>query len=193
MLYCGSRFDWRKLCLVGLSLRIAMGKTTKPRFINVTPAALERRRVRTSVRKGRDKKTIGADTRSRTGDRRTAKPCCGLLNCKCQAPPGLQRFKLNELKKNWMQSSLISVEDTTDVEVFKRLVSSAVSIVDVPLAILLGFGFLHALFNQEAVWKAFVDNSVLTYKKPWTVDFNKMEEVLRCFCRANQLTRSSNY
>jgi hypothetical protein len=85
------------------------------------------------------------------------------------------------------------VEDTTDVEVFRRLVSSAVSVDEVPLTILLGLGFLHAIFNKENVWEAFGDNSVFKYKKPWTVDFKKMEKVLCRFRRAKQLTRSSNY
>jgi hypothetical protein len=168
-------------------------KKRPARFLNESPEAVERRRVRTAVRKVQR----APGTQKHSGNRHAGRPCCGKLpkNCDCKAPAGLQQAKLRRLLAHFKQSPILGPEDTTDVSVFQKATFEACGSheVDLPAVVLFRLSFLHALFPQEALWTAFVTQGVISYQKPWFLNVQTMAAVLRSFRQREAKTRSSNY
>ena len=166
----------------------------KSRFLNTSAEAVRRQRNRISVRQKR-KREKNAQLKKRrdvrTGDRRVGKPCCGKIACACKPPVGRKEQEFKRLVAHSKQSTLVSFSDTTDVEVFERLSRNLVA--KVPLSVLFGLSFLHALFNQEQVWESFMRDRVVSYKQPFSPNFAKMMVNLRMWRKKGVATRSSNY
>ena len=183
------------------------GVRKKPsRFLNESPEALERRRVRLAVRKSRLKQKrqnrlprsalIGKKQKQKkklADNMHQRKPCCGLYRCHCKSPKGLVPSALRRLAVAFRKSPMQSAADTTDVEGFMRLSNAEVDMIKVPLWVTFGLGLMHTLFNREALWKAFIRKGAVVYKHPWLPNFHKIEIVLRDFKRRSEPTRSGNY
>lgn len=172
-----------------------MAASTSARFLNMSPEAVKRRRSRESIRAQR-KKPAHAEperSRSRSGSRRIGSPCCGLMLCNCKGPAGLRKSEMKKLVDHFKTSPNLTAADTTDVEPLMRLTCGSVDVQSVPLSVLFGLSFLHALFNQEKVWEQFIEHGAITYKEPWEPNFDKMQSILSKLRKTKQKTRSSNY
>ena len=96
------------------------------------------------------------------------------------------------MKKHYKESELICPEDTTDVSVFRGRLRQLFIDAATPMWYICAIAFLHALFNQETVLEAFLNEDVINIAKK-TIDFGNLLRVLRRFHAKNLITRSSNY
>ena len=163
------------------------------RFIDTSPKARERRRVRVSMRKLREN-GFGKDQRSHRGteSRHARMPCCGrrLYACVCGTPKYTKPAVVRRILENYKSSEILAVEDTTDVGVFKETVANTI----LPHALVFTLAVLHSLFNQTLAWDAFIKEEVfLLNRVRRNVDYDKLRKVLKGIRLIGGKTRSSNY
>ena len=147
-------------------------------------------RRRTSTRKNGHPRTA---TKHPTATRsRKDRPCCGRRydKCTCKAPPGMCMKPLNALAKRFLTTSLSTVQDTTDVSAWQTLMRDRCE--TLPTKVILGYGYIHVVFNQPHLLKAMVKEKAFTFRSPW-VNWKQLQKIVSRARADNQVIRSSNY
>ena len=163
----------------------------KLRFLNVAPEQERRRRARVTMARLRAQR--GSQTPQKYG--RTAhknRPCCGRRYdlCQCRPPQGLNKKRLNALAKRFLETPLSTVGDTTDVSAWKDLMEDRST--ELPTSALLGYAYVHVVFNQRHLLQSMLEEEAFTFESPW-VDWIKLRKIIER-AKARELTiRSSNF
>ena len=163
----------------------------KLRFLNVAPEQEKRRRARVTM--ARLRAVRGSQTPQKCG--RTVhrnRPCCGRRYdlCQCKPPEGLNKERLDALAKRFLETPLSTVGDTTDVSAWKDLMQDRSTFL--PTSVLLGYAYVHVVFNQTHLLRAILEENAFTFESPW-VDWIKLRTIVER-AKARQLTiRSSNF
>ena len=97
---------------------------------------------------------------------------------------------LKHLAKRFLTTSLNTVQDTTDVSVWQTLMRDRCK--TLPTKVILGYAYIHVVFNQQHLLKAMVKEKALTFRSPW-VDWEKLNKIASRAKANKQATRSSNY
>ena len=92
---------------------------------------------------------------------------------------------VTKIQRYLLESDVLSVADTTDVSVFADAVP-------LPTSCLFKFVALHAVFNQQELWEAFIDEGIVSYSDR-SIKEAGIPSLLRRFKRNGKKTRSSNY
>lgn len=124
----------------------------------------------------------------RSGCRHKGKPCCGKVHCTCPCPR-VHENRMKQLEQFWLQSPLITAQDTTDVsgfiEVFKKK--------RLPLLALWRYASVHVLFNQTYLLRMFDEQGVIRSKSPYIPDWEQMGQILQKEKARGHVVRSSNF
>jgi len=97
---------------------------------------------------------------------------------------------LSALAKRCLTTSLNTVQDTTDVSAWQTLMRDRCK--TLPTKVILGYGYIHVVFNQPHLLKAMVKEKAFTFRSPW-VNWKKLQKIVSRAKADNQLIRSSNY
>ena len=182
----------------------------KLRFLNMEPDQVARRAARqkkqtqrknTKAKRTRWQNSRGSAAKHPTSSRSAAehpkstrrlRPCCGRRcdKCTCRPPPGLHQRPLNGLAARYLTTPLSTVEDTTDVSKFGRLMKERCQ--SLPIWVVLLYTFVHVMFNQEELLKAMLDKKAFLFKPPW-VNWTRLKAIIRKAKQNKQKIRSSNY
>ena len=98
---------------------------------------------------------------------------------------------VTKIQRYLLESDVLSVADTTDVSVFADA-ARANEVVPLPTSCLFKFVALHAVFNQQELWEAFIDEGIVSYSDR-SIKEAGIPSLLRRFKRNGKKTRSSNY
>ena len=98
---------------------------------------------------------------------------------------------VTKIRRYLLESDVLSVADTTDVSVFADA-SRANEVAPLPTSCLFKFVALHAVFNQQELWEAFIDEGIVSYSDR-SIKEAGIPSLLRRFKRNGKKTRSSNY
>ncbi len=185
-----------------------------PRFINMTPEQLQRRRKRKNQQEHRRqcRKEISREAKKQKGRtpkhrgeknkkkriaterslKRKDRPCCGLRydKCTCKAPPGMRVKPVNALAKRFLYTPLNTVQDTTDVSAWQDLMRDRCKAL--PTSAILGYSYIHVVFNQQCLLKAMVKEKAFIFRSPW-VDWKKLEKIIGRNKKQKRVIRSSNF
>ena len=69
---------------------------------------------------------------------------------------------VTKIQRYLLESDVLSVADTTDVSVFADA-ARANEVVPLPTSCLFKFVALHAVFNQQELWEAFIGEGIVSY------------------------------
>ena len=98
---------------------------------------------------------------------------------------------VKKFQRYLLHSDVLSVADTTDVSVFADA-SRANEVAPLPTSCLFKFVALHAVFNQQELWEAFIDEGIVSYSDR-SIKEAGIPSLLRRFKRNGKKARSSNY
>ena len=168
------------------------------RFLNMAPKQILRRYKREKQRKYRKallqskprRPHSKAAAKKPTGNK--PRPCCGYhhSNCVCKPPPGMQKYHLTALCRRFAETTLSSVQDTTDVSTFQTLMTERCE--TLPLRVLLAYAHTHVVFNQDHLLRSFIDQKAFLFKPPW-FNWRLLQSIVNKSKHTGQRHRSSNY
>ena len=97
---------------------------------------------------------------------------------------------VTKIQRYLLESNVLSVADTTDVSVFADA-ARANGVVPLPTSCIFKFVALHAVFNQQELWEAFIDEGIVSYSDR-SIKEAGIPSLLRRFKRNGKIARSSN-
>ena len=102
----------------------------------------------------------------------------------------MKKKPLAALAKRFLSTPLTTVQDTTDVSASQELLQERCK--NLPTSVILGYGYIHTMFNQRHLLEAMVKEKAFLFRKPW-VDWKRLHEVVAKAKAQKLLVRSSNF